>query len=197
MAAAVAATMQACIFPLLRLMKPTQPHWKARMQTLFPGREALEGHPHLQHLAEHLREPLLWRLHHESVARGVAVGFFWAFVLPVAQILVATVHCVWWRANIPVAAAVTLITNPFTIGFWLWLAYQVGSFFIGPSVPGAAAGGEGALAWLAQYGWPTVLGMGIFAVGGATVGYLAVKFVWRLRLVLRRRFGWSRAKQGG
>jgi hypothetical protein len=26
----------------------------------------------------------------------------------------------------PVAAAMTMLTNPLTVGFWLWLAYQLG-----------------------------------------------------------------------
>ena len=66
-----------------------------------------------------------------QLARGAAIGIFWAFVLPAGQILAAVANSVWWRANIPVAAGLTLITNPFTIGFWLWLAYKAGSFGTG------------------------------------------------------------------
>jgi hypothetical protein len=29
--------------------------------------------------------------------------------------------------------------------------------------------------------------MGMFAVGGATVGYLGVKLIWRLRIWIKRR----------
>jgi uncharacterized protein len=43
------------------------------------------------------------------------------------------------------------------------------------------------LAWVAQFGWPTVLGMGVFAVGGAVVGYFLVKLVWRVRVWVKRR----------
>jgi uncharacterized protein (DUF2062 family) len=100
---------------------------------------------------------------------------------------VAAALCVWWRANIPAAAAMTLVTNPLTIGFWLWLAYQGGATLVGGS--GLAPTGEaaGAAGWLAAYGWPTLLGMGLFAVGGAATGYLGVKLVWRLRVVCKRR----------
>lgn len=175
-------------------MTSPQPLWKTRLRSLLPGRDALQRHPYLRHLAEHMREPMLWRLHHESVARGVAIGAFWAFTLPVAQIVVAAAHCVWWRANIPAAAVVTLITNPFTIGFWLWLAYQVGSQLVDPAAPVGVVFGDGALTWIAQYGWPTVLGMGIFAVGSAVVGYLTIKLGWRLQLLVRRRLGWMRSR---
>jgi uncharacterized protein (DUF2062 family) len=117
----------------------------------------------------------------------VAVGTFWAFVLPVAQIVVATAHCTWWRANIPAAAAMTMVTNPLTIGFWLWLAYQAGALVMGERLVAGAVPGEGSVSWLAEFGWPTVLGMGMFAVGGAALGYLGVKLIWRLRIWVKRR----------
>ena len=177
--------------------KPAQPHWSDRF-TRGIDPETLAAHPWLKPVAHRLQEPGLWRLHHEAVARGVAIGLFWAFALPVAQILVAAAHCIWWRGNIPVAAAATLLTNPFTVGFWLWLAYKLGSLILGLAPHEAAAGdavleaasasaGFDALAWLQRFGWPAVLGMAIFAVGGAAAGYLVVKLSWRLRVWLKRR----------
>lgn len=161
--------------------------------------DTLAAHPWLQPVAHRLREPRLWHVQHEAVARGVAIGLFWAFALPVAQILVAAVHCIWWRGNIPVAAAATLVTNPFTIGFWLWLAYKLGSLVLGlaphemaasdaalEAVSSAGAGFD-ALAWLERFGWPAVLGMGIFSVVGAISGYILVKLAWRWRVWFKRR----------
>jgi hypothetical protein len=139
-------------------------------------------------VAKRLSDRVLWRLRSESVARGVAIGLFWAFAVPVAQILFAAAHCVWWRGNIPVAAGVTLITNPLTVGGWLWLAYQVGSLMV--DVPGPApdaAPAEGLLAWIGSIGAPTLLGMGVFAVGGALAGYLVTLLVTRVLAALRLR----------
>ena len=159
----------------------------ARLQNALPARDTLTAHPWLKPVAHRLLEPQLWRLQHEAVARGVAIGIFWAFAIPVAQFALATAHSVWWRANIPVAAGVTLATNPFTIGFWLWLAYRLGSLLLDAPPPMPLAEGAGVMAWLASFGAPTLLGMGIFALGGALTGYLAVKLVWRLRIGLKRR----------
>jgi uncharacterized protein len=161
--------------------------WLGSIRASLPKREALAMHPWLQPVASRLLDPQLWRLQHESVARGVAVGMFWAFVIPLGQIVVATVHCIAWRANIPVAAAMTMLTNPLTIGFWLWLAYQVGVLVLGEPLAAAAPQAAGAAAWLAEVGLPTVVGMGVFAVGGAALGYLGVKLVWRLRIFMKRR----------
>jgi uncharacterized protein (DUF2062 family) len=158
-----------------------------RFNPSLPTREALAGHPWLQPVADRLLDPQLWRLQHEAVARGVAVGTFWAFVIPVAQIVAATAHSTWWRANIPSAAAMTLLTNPLTIGFWLWLAYQTGALVLGEPVTAGAPMVAGAMSWLAEFGWPTVLGMCMFAVDGAALGYMCVKLIWRLRIMVKRR----------
>lgn len=160
--------------------------WTDKFKKLLPEREQWSVHPWLQPVAHRLLDKRLWRLQHEAVARGAAVGIFWAFVLPVAQIFVAAVHCSWWRANIPVAAAMTMITNPLTIAFWLWLAHQLGGVILGGSPADASTAGAGMLAWLAEFGWPTVLGMSLFAVGGAVMSYVMVKLLWRLRIWLRR-----------
>lgn len=177
--------------------KRPKAHWSDRFTRGF-SRETLKAHPWLKPVAHHLQEPGLWHMQHEAVARGVAIGLFWAFALPVAQILVAAAHCVWWRGNIPAAAGVTLITNPFTIGFWLWLAYQAGHLILGMAPHEIAAGnaaltavspggGFDALAWLERFGWPTVLGMAIFSVVGSASGYILVKLIWRWRVWFKRR----------
>ncbi len=146
----------------------------------------------LRPIAHRLTEHGLWHARTESVARGVAIGVFWAFVVPFAQVLFAAAHCVWWRANIPVAAAITFVTNPFTIGGWLYLAYHVGSLFVAPDM--AAPLAEGWFGKLQALGWPTVVGMGLFALVGSIGGYLLVRagsrlwLHWRLaRRASRRR----------
>jgi uncharacterized protein len=124
-------------------------------------------------------------MRHEAVARGAAIGVFWAFAIPVAQFLFAAAHCVLWRGNIPVAAGLTLITNPFTLGFWLWLAYRVGSTLLGTRGPAPMADASGIMAWLTTYGGPALLGMSVFAVMGAVITYLVVKLAWRVRIFFK------------
>lgn len=177
--------------------RPRKPHWSDRFtKGIEPA--TLVAHPWLRPVAHRLQERRLWQMQHESVARGLAIGIFWAFALPVAQILVAVAHCVWWRGNIPVAAAVTLVTNPLTIGFWLWLAYKLGSLILGLGPDemaagdavlqaGSPGGGFDVMGWLQRFGWPAVLGMAIFSVAGAAGGYVSAKLIWRLRVWLKRR----------
>ncbi len=147
----------------------------------------LAAHPWLKPVAHRVLDPELWRLRSEPVARGAAIGVFWAFAIPFAQILAATVHSVWWRANIPVAAGITLLTNPLTVGFWLWLAYQTGAWILGAPPAERRAEGESVMAWLTSFGGPAILGMAIFAVAGAVIAYVGVKLAWRVRIWFKRR----------
>lgn len=159
---------------------------RSLVQKAMPTRETLAQHSWLQPIAHQLLHPQLWRLQHESVARGVAIGTFWAFVIPLGQTFAAAAHCTWWRGHIPAAAIMTMLTNPLTFGFWLWLAYPVGNFFLGlPNTPDALPStgwGES----LREIGGPVLLGMGIFGFGGAVLSYLLVKLSWRLRVAFKR-----------
>lgn len=159
---------------------------RSLVQKTMPTRETLAQHSWLQPIAHQLLHPQLWRLQHESVARGVAIGTFWAFVIPLGQTFAAAAHCTWWRGNIPAAAIMTMLTNPLTFGFWLWLAYPVGSFFLGlPITPDALP----TMGWgesLREIGGPVLLGMGIFGFGGAVLSYLLVKLSWRIRVAFKR-----------
>jgi uncharacterized protein (DUF2062 family) len=159
---------------------------RGTLQKTMPTRESLAQHAWLRPVAHHLLHPQLWRLQCESVARGVAIGTFWAFVIPLGQTFAAAAHCTWWRGNIPAAAVMTMLTNPFTFGFWLWLAYPVGNLILGEAESAQALAHTDWTHNLQEIGGPVLLGMGIFGLGGAALGYLLVKLCWQLRVALRR-----------
>lgn len=86
----------------------------------------------------------------------------------------------------------TMVTNPLTIGFWLWLAYQLGSLLLGEPASAPPVGDDPA-AWVSAFGLPALLGMGVFALGGAALSYVVVKLAWRVRVRLKRRSRLARA----
>lgn len=152
----------------------------------MPSREDLEANRFLRPFARHLASPLVWRFNRRGVARGAALGLFAGFAVPVAQTPFAALFAVAARANLPVAAVATFITNPFTVPFIYVLAFLVGREAIGLKTDtlialGPEANGlEQALGWVVNLAGPTYLGLLIFAVAGAIAGFLTVNLGWRL-----------------
>lgn len=151
----------------------------------LPSREELLANRWLNPFAKHLSSPLIWRFNRRGVARGVALGLFSGFAVPVAQTPFAALMAVGARANLPVAAAATFVTNPLTVPFIYYMAYRVGNAALrmdGGSVFDTAFDGplEQAMNWIVMLAGPTYLGLLIFAIVSAVVGYFAVDLGWRI-----------------
>jgi len=163
----------------------------------MPTREELEANRFLRPFARHLASPMVWRFNRRGVARGAALGLFAGFAVPVAQTPFAALFAVAARANLPVAAVSTFITNPFTVPFIYVLAFLAGREAIGMKTETLVALGpeagrlEQVLGWAVNLAGPTYLGLLIFAVAGALAGFLTVHLGWRMWVGLR----WHRRRR--
>lgn len=160
-----------------------------RLRSLAPSREQLEAHPWLNRLAPHLAHPKLWNWSRRSVATGVAVGLFIGLMIPMAQILLAAAAAIVLRANIPIAAFATLVTNPLTVPPIYYAAYQLGAWVMGIPTPPMASLADPAAFWhnLGTIGMPLLTGLGIAASVSAIVSYLLISRVWVWRVAAKRR----------
>jgi uncharacterized protein (DUF2062 family) len=160
----------------------------------IPTREELKRSRWLAPVAHHLEDDRLWHLERGSVARGVAIGLFYGFMLPFAQFLFAVVTAIWLRGHVAIAAASTLVTNPLTFPPIYWLAYRIGGAVLGEPPDDEAATGVGARAEaeLANQGWlagtwdtvqaagaPLLVGLALLAVAASALGYALVWLLWR------------------
>ncbi|HUG44978.1 MAG TPA: DUF2062 domain-containing protein [Sphingomicrobium sp.] len=144
--------------------------------------------------------PSLWHLNRRSVPRALAVGLFAAFILPIGQFILSALVAVPLRANVPLAAAATLVTNPLTVPAIYYAAFRLGDFLLdqgGSREAGDFASSMGAR--LLDVSGPTALGLVIFALVGAAAGYLVGSAWWRLKLTKRwrERRPLRRRKAGG
>lgn len=158
-----------------------------------PEKETLLQSRWLKPFAHHLVHDDLWHMTREGVARGVGVGIFFGLLIPVLQILFAAIAAIPLRANVGIAAASTLITNPFTFAPIYWLAYEFGSWILEGEVDHemahqAADQAAASSGWFANIfanvqsaGAPLILGLVIFACTLAPLAYLTVRLVWRPR----------------
>jgi len=162
---------------------------------LIPTREQLENNRWLRWLAPWLAHPSLWRWSRRGVALGVALGIFFGLLIPLAQIPVTAAVAVILRANLPAAAASTLITNPVTFGPVYYAAYQLGSWITGESAlpqEQAATRTESAtevtlLERISALGKPLLVGLAILACVAGLLAYGLIDLFWRWRTSKRWR----------
>ncbi len=154
----------------------------------LPTRESFERIRWLRPIAHRVLLPQLWRFHRRSVPRGVALGILVGVLIPVAQTIVAALLALPARANVPVAALTTFITNPFTTPpIWVG-AYWLGSWMLEvdamtktrPLEAHLQSEAGGWLLWLTSTAAPALaLGLFVIAVVGASIGYLLASFGWK------------------
>ena len=162
----------------------------------YTDRESLARNRFLKPIAHRFLSPELWRFTRRNVPRGVALGLFAGFVIPFGQIFLALVLAFTVRANVPIASVVTLITNPLTFPFWIWIANRVGHkvLTIAPESSAAMLQNDSVLSisGLFEAAGATVLGFMIFAVVFPPIGYFLSKWMWRLAVGRRRKKRLSR-----
>lgn len=164
------------------------PRAAAWLQRNMPTRETFERIRWLRPVAHRVLLPQLWRFHRRSVPRGVALGVLVGVLIPVAQTVIAALLALPARANVPVAALTTFITNPFTTPpIWIG-AYWLGSWMLRvdamtetrPLEAHVQSPAGDWLRWLLSDAAPaTAIGLLVISVVGAAVGYLLASFGWR------------------
>jgi uncharacterized protein (DUF2062 family) len=160
--------------------------WLARNT---PDREELAKSRWLKPLGGRVLRSDLWRFTRRSVPRGVAVGLLVGIFLmiPGLQIVGAAFLSIPVRSNIPIAAAMTFLSNPATTPFILVASLYVGSFLgfradlaTFYDLYGRSAHPREWLAWLASDAAPALIcGLFLIASVSAFVGYFVSSWIWR------------------
>src|SRR6267378_2261719 len=172
-------------------------------QKYLPSHEAIRNNRHIARFGTFFLHPNLWHVNRRSVSGGVAAGMFAGLVPgsnPV-QFTLAALLAVAFRVNLPVAVAVTLYTNPLTIGPIYVIAYWIGTLLVpGDSAPFSHPPGldwsnlgawlRASLEWMLSLGKPLAVGLVVLAVGVAIAGHVVVQPGWRTQVVL----AWRRRK---
>lgn len=152
----------------------------------MPTRAQLERNRFVRPFA---RRSELWRFTRRSVPRGVAAGLLVGIfaLIPGVQMIGAALLCVPTRGNIPLAAAMTFLSNPATTPFIIAAAIYVGNtmgyradlstFY---ALYNSGADLRQWSYWLLSDAAPAlVVGLFVIAVVAAAIGYLVSGFVWR------------------
>lgn len=162
-----------------------------KLRRYIPTRQSIYGNRWLAWLVPWLGHPKLWHWSRRGVAMGVALGVFFGLLIPIAQIPISVGAAVILRANIPAAAASTLVTNPITFGPIYFAAYKLGTIVtrdasaqVNPPKPDPDAG-----FWkrISAVGKPLFVGLTITSVMMGFLIYGLISLFWRWRIISRRR----------
>jgi uncharacterized protein len=153
----------------------------------MPTHAQLEGN---RFTAPFARRQELFRFTRRSVPAGMAVGMFVGIfaLIPGVQIVGAALMCVPFRGNIPLAAAVTFVSNPATtLLIILPLAVAIGNSFGYhadiATVNAMVKNGAGMSDWwhwlLSDTAPAVVIGLFIQSIVAAAVSYVLAIWFWR------------------
>ena len=176
-----------------------------RLRRLMPTPGTMANNPWLSWLGPSLLHPRVWHMSRRGVAVGAAIGVFFAFITPIAQIPLSAAVSIALRANVPAAVVATLVNTPATFGPVYYAAWWLGSKLLDepmndkhtPSVldglPPAASAADALTGWrkwiatLRAIGKPLLVGTLIFSFGFSSLAYLLVNGVWHWRVRAKRR----------
>ncbi len=180
---------------------------KNRIKSWLPTPDSLRSNRWLRWMGPVLADPRLWHFSRKGIALGVALGIFFGLLIPVAQMPASALFAVILRANLPMAVASTLVSNPVTFGPVYYGAYRLGQAVLGEP----AISDEDALKTLADdpadtvaaqkptqriahwmqrlgdVGKPLAIGLAIVATTSGLAVYVLISGLWVLKTRWTRR----------
>ena len=178
---------------------------KNRIKAWLPSPDTVRQNRWLRWMGPVLNHPRLWHFSRKGIAMGMALGVFFGLLIPVAQIPFSAGLAVVLRANVPMAVASTLVTNPVTFGPVYYGAYRLGVWVLGKepnplpialqpshlddSVP-ERSWSESISAWfqkMSTVGKPLAVGLVILAFVFGFLVYALVSLIWVLKTRWSRR----------
>jgi uncharacterized protein (DUF2062 family) len=169
------------------------------LQKCMPTAKSIQNSSQLSGLKPYLRDPSLWNFKKcDSVARGVAIGLFAAF-LPILQMLIAALLAIFLRANLPLAVLLTWVSNPLTFIPITYATYFIGEIILGNGYENAVfqemqwdfssfhAFWSSFSVWTLQFGKAFFIGLPVLAISVSLIGYIVTILVWKVGMLLRKK----------
>ena len=151
------------------------------LRRLLPDVNKIREQKVLRVFGSALYDPNLWHLNRRSVAGGISVGLFLAFMPIPFQSIPAVAAAIWLRVNLLLAVMMVWITNPVTLAPVFYFCYRLGALILHQPYRHI----EFTLTWrwietvFLQVWQPFLLGCFIVSAFAALLGYWVVHWLWR------------------
>jgi uncharacterized protein len=182
---------------------------RKRLKAWLPNPQTIKDNRWLRWMGPALHHPRLWHFSRKGIAMGLALGIFFGLLIPVAQMPLAAGAAIVLRANLPMAVASTLVTNPVTFGPVYYGAYHLGKAILGQRPVSDEQASvvldknhtpiandlslrqrfARSVRYLTTVGKPLVLGLAILATASGVMVYFLISALWTLRV------RWARARR--
>ncbi|MDX1606076.1 MAG: DUF2062 domain-containing protein [Candidatus Competibacterales bacterium] len=161
------------------------------LRRYMPDHGMLRKHRLLRVFGKQLHDPNIWHLNRRSVAGGLGIGVFVAFIPLPLQMVIAAALALWWRANLPLSVAAVWITNPFTMPPIFFISYQFGVWLLTTWPFNVLVRLSPADDWflhsLGAYGGPLLLGSLVLGLCAGLLTFTVVRLIWRWHVVVANR----------
>lgn len=168
---------------------------KNKIKAWLPTPEKLRENRLIAMFTPFLADPRLWQMNRSSLNRAVYVGVLAAFFPLPGQMPLAIIGALLVRANIPMAVALTWITNPVTAIPVFWLAYSLGALLLGEPILGLRAIGvilTDLTLWITtSHGVNPFAGHRIFSWQAMVLGLLLSAIITSVLLGMAFRLFWN------
>jgi|TARA_B100000767_G_scaffold271349_1_gene296804 hypothetical protein len=158
---------------------------KKIIKRMMPDHQTIKDNKYLKVFGNLLHNANLWHMNRHSVAKGFAIGLFFAFIPVPFQMVLAAGVAIFIHANLPLAIALVWITNPLTMPFIFYACYIVGTWALAEPEQDFAfqANWQWVIDSLSTIGPAFLVGCGILAVISAILGYFIIQGLWRYQAV--------------
>lgn len=153
------------------------------LKRYLPDAHSIRNRRELRFLRKLLEDPFLLHLNRRSVAGGLALGLFVAFIPTPAQMLISAALAILLRVNLPISVLAVWITNPVTMVPMFYFCYRIGVLLLGERHVPFEATLQGFWAQIDSIWAPLLLGSTLMGAAAALLGYVTVQILWRLHIV--------------
>jgi hypothetical protein len=158
---------------------------KKIIKRMMPDHQTIKDNKYLKIFGHLLHDANLWHMNRHSVAKGFAIGLFFAFIPVPFQMVLAAGVAICIHANLPLAIALVWIANPLTMPFIFYACYVVGTWVL--AVPEEDFAFQASWQWvldsLSTIGPAFLVGCGVLAVIFSILGYLIIQGLWRYQAI--------------
>ena len=106
---------------------------KKKLKKILPTHDKIKEQKVLKIFGAFLNKREIWSLSRKKVLAGIFIGMFVCFIPMPLQMILVSLLAIIFNANLPISFALIFISNPLTMPFMYYVAYEFGNTLLNRS----------------------------------------------------------------